>query len=140
MTKSGVLRTAAVIAALTVAGCSGKPGVDGLRDSFAQQLAANRTVKDFQRNGDDLSFSGPGVEGGVAKWRVHIDSAVIETVDDVRASFKGTVKSSWYANDQAVRPSSSGRDSNLPPGLTDTGLAQDCWALWDPAKKKWGWD
>jgi hypothetical protein len=136
MTKRGVLQVAAVIAVLTMAGCSGKPGADGLRDSFAQQLKSNRAVKDFQRSGDDLSFSGPGVDGsGVARWRVHIDSAVIE----VRAPYKGTVKSSWYANDQVIKPSSSGRDSNLPVGLTDNGLAQDCYALWDPAKKEWGW-
>src|SRR3989304_2404055 len=138
MTKNRVLRVAAVIAALTMAGC-GKPGVDGLRESFAQQLASNRSVRDFQRNGDDLTFSGPGVEGGVAKWRVHIDSAVIEAIDDARAPYKGTVKSSWYANDQIVRPSSSGRDSNLPADLTVGGLAKDAWRPGAPPRKKGGW-
>lgn len=141
MTKSRVLQIAAVIFAMTVAGCgSGTPAVAGLRESFAQQLASHSVVRDFQQNGEDLLFSGPGTEGGVVKWRVHIDSAVVEPTGDTRAPYKGTVKSSWYANDQIVRPSASGRDSNLPVDLTNRGLAQDCWALWDPAARKWGWE
>jgi hypothetical protein len=129
-------------AALTAVGCSnGKPGASGLRDSFAQQLASNHAVTDFKRSGDDLTFSGPGVDGtGTVKWRVHIDSSDIDDTDDERAPYKGTVRSSWYANDQNIRPSASGRDSNLPVALTSTGLAQECWGLWDPKAKKWGWD
>jgi hypothetical protein len=138
--KSRVLQVAAIIVAFTAAGCgTGKPAVAGLRESFAQQLASNRAVRDFQQSGEDFLFSGPGTDGGVVKWRIHIDSAVIEPTGDPRAPYKGTVKSSWYSNDQVVRPSSSGRDSNLPVALTETGLAQDCYALWDPAAKKWGW-
>src|SRR5262245_20595719 len=113
---------------LALTACSGKPGVDGLRDSFAQQLSSNRAVSDFKRNGDELTFTGPGVEGpGMAKWRVHIDSATIEETGDERAPYKGTVKSSWFADDQPIKPSASGRDSNLPVQLTSNGLAQDCW-------------
>jgi hypothetical protein len=139
MTIRRVLRHVIVIAALTGAGC-GRPDVNGLRDSFAHQLSLNRAVKDLQRNGDDLVFSGPGIEGDLAKWRIHIDSAVIETTDDKRARYKGVVKSSWYANEQIVRPSGNGRESNLPIALTAHGLAQDCWALWDEAGKKWSWE
>lgn len=139
MTSCRVVQLLMLIAVVTAAGC-GKPGVNGLRDSFAQQLASNRAVGDFQRNGDDLVFSGPGAEGGVAKWRVHIDSAVIETTGDTPARYKGVVKSSWYANGQIVRPSGDGRESRLPIELTANGLAQDCWALWDDAGKKWGWE
>lgn len=128
-----------VVAALLTAQCGGAPGVNGLRESFAQQLAANRAVTDFSRDADDLRFSGPGADGApTARWRVHIDSAVIEPNSDPGQPFKGTVKSSWYADDQIVRP--SGRDSNLPMELTATGLAQDCWALWDDATRKWGWE
>mgnify|MGYP001401770353 FL=1 len=138
--KNRLLQIAAVIA--LAAGCGdGKPGVDGLRESFAQQLAANRAVKDFQRSGEDLLFSGPGPEEGpTVKWRVHIDSTVIEPSGDPDYPYKGIVKSSWYANDQPIRPSASGKDSNLPIALTSNGLAQECWGLWDKAARKWGWD
>lgn len=116
----------------------GTPGTDSLRDSFAQQLTANRFVKDVQRSGEDLTFSGPGADGGVAKWRVHIDSAVIEPNSDPKQPHKGTVKSSWYGNGQDIRP--SGKNSNLPVELIGNGLSQDCWALWDKAAGKWGWE
>jgi hypothetical protein len=127
------------VAIVAMSAC-GKPDEKGLRDSFAQQLKANRAVTDFQHNGDDLLFAGPGAEGGVAKWRVHIDSAVIETTNDARAPYKGTVKSSWFSNGQIVRPSRNGRDSNLPIELSANGLAQECWAVWEPSGRKWGWE
>jgi hypothetical protein len=129
-----------VALALMLGGC-GKPSPEsGLRDSFAAQVAANKAITDFKRQGDDLFFTGPGVDGGTAHWRIHIDSSVIEATDDERAPLKGMVKSSWYANDQNIKPSASGRDSNLPVPLTSTGLAQDCWALWNPKTSKWGWE
>ena len=112
--------------------------MDGLRDAFADQLSANRAVSAFARTGDELRFSGPGAQGGIATWRVHIDSSRIEPNSDPKQPYKGTVTSSWYSNEQAVRP--SGRDSNLPLELTSTGLAQECWALWDKAAGRWGWE
>lgn len=131
----------AVVAALLVTGC-GRPGVASLRDAFAQQLGANQFIKDFQRNGDDMTFSGPGAEGGIAKWRVHLDSAVIEPNDDPKNAatqpYKGTVKSSWYSDGRIVQP--SGGDSNLPFELIANGLAQDCFALWDEPTQKWSWE
>jgi hypothetical protein len=135
--KTMAVQLAIVAAAAGIAGC-GTPGVGGLRDSFAQQLAANEFVKDFHRRGDDLTFSGPSITGRTARWRVHIDSAVIAPTDNPVQPYKGTVKSSWYADDQAVRP--SGIDSNLPLELTDNGLAQDCWAMWDRTAKRWSWE
>ena len=135
-----ILRYTAIFAATIVAaGCSGKPRESGLRESFAQQLAANKFIKDFQKNGDELTFSGPGAEGGgEAKWRVHIDTAVIEQTDDAAFPYKGTVKSSWYANGQQI--AIRGRESGLPLELLDNGIAQDCWAMWDKSAKKWGWE
>ena len=132
-----MIATTAMVAA---AGCSGsgKPSEAGLRDSFAQQVAKNKFIKDFKRNGDELTFTGPGAEGGTAKWRVHIDSTLIEDTSNPLEPYQGTVKSSWYSNDQLVRP--RGRESGLPPELIDNGVAQDCWALWDKEQKKWGWD
>ena len=126
-----------VIATLVTSGC-GKPGVNDLRDSFAQQLAANKVVKDFNRTGDDLTFTGPGADGSVAKWRIHIDSAIIESTNDAEKPYKGTVKSSWYADGYNVKPEY--RESNLPLELISTGLAQDCWALWNKVTKKWEWE
>jgi hypothetical protein len=129
-------QVAAIVAALTLAAC-GKPTVDGLRDSFAQQVQANKFVKDFQRSGDELLFSAPDGTGSPAKWRVHIDSAVIEDYRDNTQPYKGTVKSSWFANGEAVTP--KGRESNLPVELLDNGISQDCWALWEKSTARWGW-
>ena len=135
------LRVALILAALPLAACGGQPGAESLRESFAQQVASNRFVRDFQRNGDELLFTGPDAVGGAAKWRIHIDSAVIEPNDAVNGAkqpYKGTVKSSWYANDQLIQP--TGRDSHLPVELLDKGLSQDCWAFWEPEAKRWGWE
>jgi hypothetical protein len=128
----------AIAAAVACGG--GPPAVDGLKDSFAQQLSANKFVEDFARNGDELTFTGPGAEGGTAKWRVQIDSAVVEENPDQADTrpFKGTVKSSWFSDGQPVVP--SGRRSNLPIELTSNGLAQECFALWDKASERWGWE
>jgi hypothetical protein len=126
-----------LVAVMATAAC-GKPGADTLRESFAQQLGANRFIKDFQRIGDDLTFSGPGAEGGVAKWRVHINAAIIEANNDAAQPYRGIVQSSWYSDNQLVKP--SGRDSNLPIELMDNGLTQDCWAFWNKATKRWSWE
>jgi hypothetical protein len=132
-----LLQSVAIAAAVTSA-CGGGPDEASLRESFARQLAANGFVKDFQRNGDELTFTAPGAEGGTAKWRVQIDSAVIEPNDAEAQPYKGTVKSSWYSDGQPVRP--SGGESNLPFELLSTGLSQDCWAFWDSAAGRWAWE
>jgi hypothetical protein len=120
------------------AGCSSAPAEQSLRDSFAQRLSENRFVKEFQRNGDEMTFVGPGPEGGTAKWRVHIDSAVIEPNPDEKMPYKGTIHSSWYADGQKIV--ATARESRLPYELTSNDLAQDPWAFWDPAAKQWDWD
>jgi len=133
----GILVGSTVILTLITAGC-GKPGVNDLRDSFAQPLAANKFVKDFQKSAADLQFTGPGADGTVIKWRVHIDSAVIEPTKDSEKPYKGTVKSSWYAGNYKVMPDRN--ESNLPLELISTGLAQDCWAVWNKTTNKWEWE
>jgi hypothetical protein len=136
--KGGVLRFAAIIVvAAAMAACS-KANESGLRESFAQQLASNKFIKNFVGTGEDLTFSGPGAEGGVANWRVHIDSATIDPTDDPALPYKGTVKASWYSDNKLVQP--RGRESNLPIELIDNGLAQECWAMWDKAAKRWSWE
>jgi hypothetical protein len=125
-------------AAALAAGCNSAPAEQGLRDSFAQQLGANKFVKDFQRDGDEMTFTGPGPEGGTAKWRVHIDSAVVEPNEGQKDQYKGTIKSSWFADGRKIEPGAL--QSNLPFELNANGLSQDCYAVWDPAAKKWGWE
>jgi hypothetical protein len=132
-----LLAVGVIAFALPGAACSGAPGEQGLRDSFAEQLAANRFVREYQRNGDEMTFIGPGPEGGTAKWRVHIDSGVVEPNDDKKMPYKGTIHSSWYADGQKIEPGTT--QSNLPFELTSNGLSQDPWAFWDPAANKWGW-
>jgi len=131
-----IVVTAGVIVTLLTTAC-GKPSDRDLRESFAQQMAANKFVKDFQKNGDDLTFTGPGADGTVIKWRVHIDSSVIDDTKDADKPYKGTVKSSWYAGTYKVEPDR--RESNLPLELISTGLAQDCWAAWNKTTKQWEW-
>lgn len=135
--KTGRFLLAGAIAAFLTAAC-GTPGTDGLRDAFARQLMSNNFVTDAARNGDDITFSGPGAEGGVAMWRVHIDTAIVEPQDDPAMPYKGTVTSSWYSDGQIVQP--RGEQSNLPVELAGNGLAQDCWALWNSATEQWEWE
>jgi len=138
MLPTRLIRALLVIPTLAIAiGCS-KPSESDLRNSFAQQLAANKSVKDFQRNGDEIRFTGPGADGTVIKWRVHIDSSVIDDTKDAEKPYKGTVKSSWYAGDYKVEPDRL--ESNLPLELISTGLAQDCWAVWNKTTNKWEWE
>jgi len=124
--------------ALLAAAACGRPDAGGLRDSFASQLAANRFVKEFQRSGDEMTFVGPGPEGGTAKWRVHVDAASVEPNDDEAQPYRGVVKSSWFADGQRIEP--SGTESNLPFELLSNGLSQDCWALWDAEAGRWSWE
>jgi hypothetical protein len=132
------LLSIALFATLSASACSSQPGDDTVRDSFAQQLAANRFIKDFARNGDEMTFTGPSAEGGEGKWRVHIDSVVIEENNSEAQPYKGTVKSSWFSNDQPVVP--KGSSSNLPIELVSNGLSQDCWAFWEAERKMWSWE
>lgn len=132
------LRNSTLVLILAAAAGCGAPGEQGLRDSFAEQLSANRFVNGFSRSGDELTFSAPGPEGGSAKWRVHIDAAIVEAQDDEQQPYKGTVRSSWFADGQKIEP--GGGQSGLPFELTSNGLSQDCWAFWDEAGKRWSWE
>jgi hypothetical protein len=136
---SAPLMSIGVVAACLACACSGKPGADSLRESFVNQLRANTFVRNYERTGDDLRFSGPGANGEDAvKWRIHIDSAAVEENADAAHPYRGIVKSSWFANEQRVLPRL--RESNLPIQLTSNGLAQECWALWDKASARWSWE
>jgi hypothetical protein len=130
---------ALLILPLLLSACgSGAPDEGSLRDSFAAQLAANEFIRDVQRNGNEITFSGPSPDGRTGSWRVVIDTATVEPNDDPGQPYKGTVLSSWSVDGQPVQP--SGRDSNLPIELTSNGLAQDCWALWNATGERWEWE
>jgi hypothetical protein len=122
---------------LVVSACGGAPSADSLRDAFAQQLAANKFLSEFQRSGDNMTFTAPGPDGSPSKWRVQIESATVAPQSDARQPFKGTVTSSWFVNGNQVRI--TGRDSNLPIELTSNGLGQECWAFWEKDTKHWSW-
>lgn len=124
--------------AFITAACNSAPPTDGLRDSFAAQLSANKFVSEFQRSGDNMTFKAPRPDGTPATWRVHIDTAVVEAQSSPTQPFKGTVTSSWYVNGEAIQI--TGGDSNLPIELTSNGLGQECWAFWEPQAKTWGWE
>jgi hypothetical protein len=108
-----------------------------LKDSFVQQIASTGIVHNLKRDGDTLSFSARHVDQPDATWRVHIDSATIETQTAGTTREKGVVKSSWYVNGEPIRP--RGSQSDLPLPFLDNGIAQDCWALWDSRSRQWSW-
>ena len=133
---------ACLLAALLVlAGCGGAASdtadADSLRASFAGQIEAVEAVSGFERDGDEMTFSGPDGSGGEVAWRVVIDSAVVQPWDDENLPFRGVVLSSWHAGGEEVR--SAGSVSNLPADFLDAGIAQDCWGLWDAAERRWTW-
>ncbi len=108
-----------------------------LKDSFVQQIASTGIVHHLQRDGDTLSFSARHVDQLDAAWRVHIDSATIESQSAGTTQGKGVVKSSWYVNGEPIRPRSD--QSDLPLPFLDNGIAQECWALWDSRSRQWSW-
>lgn len=130
-----------LVAALMAAGCGGAPGATPdagtVRDAFAEQLASSGFVREVQRSGDELEFLGPDGAGGEARWRVRIESVVVEPSGDDATPFRGLVSSSWYVNDRQVQ--ASGAESYLPVEFLSRGLAQECWALWDVAGGRWTW-
>ena len=119
-------------------GCGGgPPDADSLRTAFAEQIMSVSTVGNFDRDGDQLTFTGPGASGGEAAWLVRIDSAVVEPHEDQSVPYRGLITSSWYADGQLIEP--VGTMSGLPSAFLDIGIAQDCWGLWDPTEGRWTW-
>jgi hypothetical protein len=138
MMRPRLLDVGVLLAVLTWTGCvTQPPGDESLRQSFAEQVAGVSFVRNFQRTGDDLTFSGPYAGETDAKWRVHIDSAVVEPQEDAQKPYKGTIKSSWYVNGQRVEP--RGSYSDLPSEFLDRGIGQECWAFWEKSTTEWSW-
>ena len=84
-----------------------------------------------------MSFTARYGDQREAKWRVHVDSATIDRSPDGSANERGLVKSSWYVNDEQIRP--RGDQSDLPLPFLDNGIAQECWAFWDGTRHEWSW-
>ena len=114
-----------------------QPQAQQLRDSFVQQIVSTGIVRDFQRDGDTLSFTARYGNDLAAKWRVRIDSATVEPQTDGTTKNKGVVKSSWFVNGEPIRP--RGSQSDLPLPFVENGIAQECWAFWDSSSHQWSW-
>ena len=125
------------ISALWLTGCTVQPGELNLRDSFAAQIAAVEGVADFEDNGDELTFTGPDGQDSTSDWRVEISSAMLEPQADDRAPYAGHIVSSWYLNSEPI--DFVGTISGLPQVYLDAGVAQECYALWDPTISAWDW-
>ena len=129
--------SAVAIGGLLVAACATQPDEVNLRDSFADQIASVAGVQDFERDGDELRFSGPDGRGGVAEWQVRIDSTELKPSPDERMPFEGHIASSWWRDGELIE--SLGTMSGLPSVLQDSGIAQVCYALWNAELTVWGW-
>lgn len=133
-----VVLLAALVAAVTV-GCA-QPQADdeGLRESFADRISESSFVSGFEREGDDLRFSGPDGEGGTAEWHVRIDTSLVEPNQfDDAMPFQGRITSEWTANGEVVEY--LGNMTALPREFLDRGLGQECWAYWVAAEGRWDW-
>jgi hypothetical protein len=130
------LLTGAVLVIGSLTACT-RPSDGNLRQSFLDQIASTAIVRDFQRSGDEVTFSAPYGAEASARWRVRIDSAVVEEQADEQRPYKGTVKSSWFVNDQPIEP--RGTYSDLPSAFLDKGISQDCWAFWEASRRTWSW-
>ena len=133
--------SAGLLAAAVLAGCGGppaEPNDESLRDSFAEQIEASSFVADFARNGDEMTFSAPDLEGTPAEWRVVIDTTLVEPQEfDEAMPYVGRVTSDWYANGALVEY--LGGMTALPKAVLDRGLGQECWAYWVAAERRWDW-
>ena len=141
MGRAMIRRTWAVtlVGVLTLTACAVQPGEVNLRTSFAEQIASADGVLDFERTGDELTFSGPDGRGGTAGWRVRIDSAVLEPGPDEQVPYQGHIVSSWYRDGELIQQ--LGSMSGLPDAFLNppVGVAQECWAFWDTTSNAWDW-
>ena len=134
-----LLQMTPFVLAVALSQCAAPQADDeGLRASFAEQIATSAFVTDFTRDGDELNFSGPDRQGGTASWRVRIDTSLVEPNEfDDDLPYQGRVTSEWYANGEIVEY--LGNMTALPREFLDRGLGQECWAYWVEAEGRWDW-
>ncbi len=141
MVKLSWLSSGLLMVMMALTGCAGAQAQaddESLRDSFAEQIETSSFVSEFSRVGDEITFSGPGREGGTVEWRVVIDTSLVEPnqFDDAKP-YVGRVTSAWYADGEIVEY--LGNMTALPKEILDRGLAQECWANWVEAEYRWDW-
>jgi hypothetical protein len=134
-----MLKRLLVLCVSTIAlyACGGPSPEQQLKDSYVQQIVSSGFARDLQHQGDEVTFTGKRADKNDAKWRVHFDAATIENDTDGKTPRKGTVKSSWFVDNEQIRP--RGDQADLPLQILDAGLAQECWAFWDKKAGKWSW-
>ncbi len=135
----GLLAGACFVAGPAMMGCAPAQADDeSLRQSFAERLAETSLVTDFTRTGDELTFTGPDGAGGLAEWRVRIDTMLVEPSElDETMPFEGRLTAEWYVNGELVEW--LGNMTALPREYLDRGLAQECWAYWVEVERRWSW-
>ena len=122
---------------VALAACAMQPDAVNLRDSFVAQIATVDGVTNVVRDGDELTFSGPDGSGGTGHWRVRFDSTELRAGPGEGAPLEGHITSSWWQDDELVE--TLGTMSGLPTVIQDSGIAQECYALWDAEQQSWGW-
>ena len=128
-------RNLLLVVAPVLAACAMQPGEVNLVSSFGEQIAAVDGVTDFEHDGDELTFMGPDGQDGIASWRIRIESTELVASDG--RPLEGHVTSSWYRDGERVEM--MGSMYTLPQEFFETGLAQECYALWDEGEGRWDW-
>ena len=141
MVKLSWLSCVPLMVMMALTGCAGAQAQaddESLRDSFAEQIETSSFISEFSRNGHEMTFSGPGRQGGTAEWRVVIDTSLVEPNQfDDAMPYVGRVTSDWYADGEIVEY--LGNMTALPKEILDRGLGQECWANWVEAEHRWDW-
>ncbi len=128
-------RSVLLVVVPLLAACAVQPGEVNLVSSFGEQIAALEAVTDFEHDGNEMTFMGPDGEDGIASWRVRIESTELVSSDE--RPLEGHVTSSWYRDGEPVEM--MGSMYTLPMAFFDSGVAQECYALWDEASNRWDW-
>ena len=138
LSRDGRVWCLVVTGGLLVA-CGVVPATPGLllESSFAQQINGIAGVEQVERVGSELTFTHPNTDGELVQWRVVIDSATVHPSGPDAEPERGDVVSSWYADGVLVEP--VGSMSRLPDVFLETGVAQQCYALWDSEAGAWEW-
>ena len=132
-----VWRSVGLLMVAGLAGCA-QADDESLRDSFAERISTSDFVSAFSRDGDEITFSGPGLDGDTSEWRVVIDTTLVEANEsDDAMPYTGRITSEWYVDGEIVEY--LGNMTALPQDIQDRGLAQECWAYWVEAEKRWDW-
>ncbi len=118
-----------------------EPDERSLRASFVAQIGADELVRDLKVYGDEIHFTRPDRSGQDVEWRVRIDSLSVEPWGGDEAELAGHVVSGWSVAGRpvSVEAGPDGLVTDMPIWVLDTGLAPECWALWDEDAKAWGW-